>query len=152
MSVSFYLSQLPRQVTHLEDSLSEGERLLGGGVRGWSSLHCLSQYKPEATRDSGVQPPLITAHLRAHTIKGHSARCNIARREFPEKLDLRCKRNWKLFANSNFPKSYTPGWLSRSIHIRLTVIYKLSGFSFTWLKRKVIEKLTLLSVLSPCID
>lgn len=46
------------------------------------------------------------------------------------------ERNWKLFANSDFLKSYTPGWLRRGIHIRLTVIYKLNGFGFTWLKRK----------------
>lgn len=49
---------------------------------------------------------------------------------------FKLERNWKLFANSDFLKSYTPGWLRRVIHIRLTVIYKLNGFSFTWLKRK----------------
>lgn len=49
---------------------------------------------------------------------------------------FKLERNWKLFANSNFLKWYTPGWLRRSIYIRLTVIYKLNGFSFTWLKRK----------------
>lgn len=58
------------------------------------------------------------------------------------------EKNWKLFANSNFLKWYTPGWLRRSIYIRLTVIYKLNGFSFTWLKRKVIGKLSLQSLAS----
>lgn len=46
------------------------------------------------------------------------------------------ERNWKLFAKSDIQKWYTPGWLRRVIHIRLTVIYKLNGFGFTWLKRK----------------
>lgn len=90
-SECFILSKTASQTGNTLRGFAErgGETIGGGG----SSLHCLSQYKPEATHDSGVQPPLITAHLRAHTIKGHSARCNIARREFPEKLDLRCKRN-----------------------------------------------------------
>ncbi len=49
---------------------------------------------------------------------------------------FKLESNWKLFANCDFLKSYTPGRLRRVIHIRLTVIYKLNGFGFTWLKRK----------------
>lgn len=57
-------------------------------------------------------------------------------KRFSWKTWFKPERNWKLFANSDFLKSYTPGWLRRVIHIRLTLIYGLNGFGFTWLKRK----------------
>lgn len=86
MSVSFYLNHPPRQVTHLENLLNEAVRLLGKIVTPVSvSISARGDTGPRGPAFPYKNPP------ESQHNKGHSARCNIPQREFPEKLDL----SWK---------------------------------------------------------
>lgn len=88
--------------------------VVGGGSE--SSLWCLSQYKPEATRDSGVRPPLYKSPPERRHNKGHSAGCNIAQREFPGKKN---KKNNLIYAGEEL-KVICKQQFSKIIYPRLT--------------------------------
>lgn len=148
MSVSFHLSWPPRQVTHLEDPLSEG----AGPIWWLSRRHCVCLNISRRRRGTpGSGPSSLPTSFyknppeRQHN-KGHSARCNIVQREFPGKKKLKtwfeAGKELKVICKQQFSKITNPRltWMRHSykmdcylgakwIWFYLTPRKKLSGNS-----------------------
>lgn len=160
MSVSFHLSRPSRQVTHLEDPLSEG----AGPIWRPSRRRCVClNISRRRCGTPGSGPSSLPASFyknppeRRHN-KGHSARCNIVQREFPGKKKK--KKTWfeagkelKVICKQQFPKITNPRstWRRHSYKMDCYLGAKWIWFYLTPRKKLSGNSLCGVSCLFPCI-